>query len=115
MFIRLLTPSTVIKDIEDIEGDQRDGAYTLAVRYGAKVAARLILLVFVVLVVVTILPYILEIYGKFYMIIITFGIYPVLAIVWYQARTNPVPHRMGLMSNIMKLDMLVGLAAIYVG
>jgi len=105
----------IIKDIEDIEGDRREGAKTLAIRYGPQIAARLILFVFVVLVVVTILPYILNIYNGLYMTIVILGIYPILTIVWYQAHTNPVPSKMGMMSQLLKVDMLVGLAAIYLG
>jgi geranylgeranylglycerol-phosphate geranylgeranyltransferase len=105
----------IVKDIEDIEGDRRDGANTLAVQYGPQIAAWLILFIFVVLVVVTILPYILDIYNILYMTIVILGIYPILVTVWYQTRTNPVPHRMRLMSQILKVDMLIGLAAIYLG
>jgi geranylgeranylglycerol-phosphate geranylgeranyltransferase len=105
----------IIKDLQDVKGDSSAGAHTLAIQYGSHVALRTVFVIFAVLIVVTIVPYILGIYGLVYMLIVIFGVYPVLGFVWYQCWKNPEPENLGLMSNLLKADMLVGLVAIYFG
>jgi geranylgeranylglycerol-phosphate geranylgeranyltransferase len=105
----------IIKDIQDMEGDTREGVVTFAIKYGYKQSLRLATIIFVILVVVTMIPYILDIYGIIYLLVIIFGIYPVLAFVVYRSWKYPDPHNLGVMSNILKANMLVGLMAIYFG
>ena len=105
----------IIKDIQDMKGDTQEGAVTFAIKYGLTRSLQLTTIIFFVLIGVTILPYILDIYGIIYLLVIIFGIYPVLAFVIYQAWKYPNPDNLGLISNILKADMLVGLIAIYLG
>lgn len=105
----------IIKDIQDMEGDKREGVVTYAIKYGLKQSLRLTTVIFIVLIVVTLIPYILHIYGIIYLLVIIFGIYPVLAFVVYRSWKYPNPHNLGVMSNILKANMLVGLMAIYFG
>jgi len=98
-----------------MEGDKREGVVTYAIKHGIKQSLRLTTVIFIVLIVVTLIPYILHIYGIIYLLVIIFGIYPVLAFVIYRSWKYPNPDNLGLMSNILKADMLVGLIAIYLG
>ena len=105
----------IIKDLQDIEGDSTKGVVTFAIKFGLMRSLQLTTVIFIILVGVTILPYILDIYGNLYLLVIIFGIYPVLAFVIYQSWKYPNPGNLGMMSNILKADMLVGLVAIYLG
>ncbi len=105
----------VIKDLQDTEGDRQAGAVTFAVKYGHQPSFYLTLSVFLILIVVTLIPYILKIYNLSYLLVVIFGIYPVLGLVLYVTWKIPEPKNLGLMSTILKADMLVGLVAIYVG
>jgi len=105
----------VIKDLQDTNGDRQAGAVTFAVKYGHKPSFYLTLVVFLVLIVVTLIPYILRIYNLAYLLVVIFGIYPVMGLVLYVTWKTTEQKKLGLMSTILKIDMLVGLLAIYVG
>jgi geranylgeranylglycerol-phosphate geranylgeranyltransferase len=105
----------IIKDLQDIDGDRQAGAVTFAVKYGHRPSFYLTLSVFLVLILVTLIPYILKIYGLSYLLVVVVGIYPVLAWVIYVTWKAPQPKNLGRLSTILKVDMLVGLLAIYVG
>jgi len=105
----------IIKDLQDLEGDAASGAKTLATEHGPRIVLKTVFITFALLIVVTILPYILNIYGIIYMLIVIAGVYPVLIFVWFQCWKNPQPRNLGIMSTVLKTDMLVGLVAIYFG
>jgi geranylgeranylglycerol-phosphate geranylgeranyltransferase len=105
----------IIKDLQDIHGDRQAGAVTFAVKYGHKPSVYLTLFVFLILILVTLIPYILTIYSLVYLLVVILGIYPVLGWVLYIAWRTPEPKNLGLASLVLKADMLVGLVAIYVG
>lgn len=103
----------ILKDIQDMEGDRRAGAKTFPIRFGIDKSLMLISLVFILLVIVTVIPYIFDIYSLRYFIIVCLGIYPVLAFVTYRSYKDTTPGNLGLLSNLLKADMLIGLLAIY--
>lgn len=105
----------VIKDLQDVEGDAANGAVTFAIRYGTRASLMLISANFILLIILTLIPYITEQYGNIYLIIILSGIYPVVIWVVMRCWQSPVPATLGTMSNILKANMLVGLLAIYFG
>ena len=57
----------IIKDIEDREGDVADQALTLPIRYGVRPALWVTTIVFVILIALTIMPFILDIFGFVYL------------------------------------------------
>ena len=105
----------VIKDMEDMEGDKKAGCVTFAIKYGLKSSLYLAICIFGLLVIVTLIPYLRGIYNIYYLIIVIIGVYPVLFYVIYNSWKNPEPGNLNRMSNLLKIDMLVGLLAIYVG
>ena len=60
----------IVKDIEDIEGDERENARTLAVIHGPRAAKIAASAVYFLLMAVTLLPALLDIYGTIYLIFI---------------------------------------------
>lgn len=105
----------VIKDLQDVEGDRALGARTFAIRYGTEKALVFSAFLFILLIVLTIIPYILDIYGFWYLLIVLIGVHPVLIFVIIRSWQSPTPLMLGKMCNLLKLDMLVGLLAIYLG
>ncbi len=103
----------ILKDIQDLEGDYQAGAITFPIKFGIDKSLRLTTLVFILVVILTVIPYIFGIYSIKYFITVCIGIYPVLAFVLYRSWKNRTPQNIGLMSNILKADMIVGLLAIY--
>jgi geranylgeranylglycerol-phosphate geranylgeranyltransferase len=105
----------IIKDMEDVEGDQRTGAKTLAVVYGYKSGYILSISIFIVLIILMLIPYIYQVYGNLYLLIIAIGIYPVLLYIIIQLRKKPEKRELGKISTLLKIEMIIGLLAIYLG
>ncbi|GAB4343261.1 MAG: UbiA family prenyltransferase [Calditrichia bacterium] len=105
----------IIKDIQDIRGDSREKARTFPLVYGIIPALWLTTGVFILLTVLTIWPYLSGYYQLPYMLTVTVGIYPVLLYSLWQIWRDQSFAKMGLVSNLLKADMLVGLLAIYLG
>jgi len=105
----------ILKDLQDVEGDQQHQAITFSVRFGRRASLIFITVIFAVLLIWTIIPYIIDVYGRSYLLIILLGVYPVILYVIYGSWKYPQPGRLGILSNLLKADMLVGLLAIYFG
>ncbi len=105
----------IIKDIQDIEGDKNQGVLTFPIKYGVRNALILTVTIFIVLILFTLLPYFSGFYGIYFLMIVVFGVHSVLIYIVISSWTNPSPENLGRLSNIMKIDMLVGLFAVYMG
>lgn len=105
----------IIKDMEDIEGDRRNAAQTLPIRYGMRAAQVFATLMLFSLVGITQAPYLLQVYGLWYWIVVNFGVNTVLIFSMVSLWRRPTSSNFGLLSTLIKADMLVGLLAIFVG
>lgn len=103
----------IIKDMEDTRGDSRFHANTFPVRFGMPPSIVLVWINFIILVLLTILPYSMGLYGSRYLLVMIAGIYPVILYVLIGILVNTTPRHLGFISNLLKADMLVGLLAIY--
>jgi geranylgeranylglycerol-phosphate geranylgeranyltransferase len=105
----------IIKDMEDIVGDQQNGAVTFPIRYGNRAAKIMVTAFYVILMAITYLPYVLGLYGRVYVMIVSLGVNTVLLwsiiSLWHDASRR----NLRLMSAVIKADMFIGLAAIYAG
>ncbi len=105
----------IVKDMQDLEGDVQHQSITFPARFGIKPAIALVDGLFIFLIILTILPYILKLYSAVYLWIVLLGVHTVLIFVsvflWFKNDRNTL----GKISHLLKLDMLVGLAAIYLG
>jgi len=103
----------IIKDMEDMEGDQAAGARTLPLLYGTGAAKKLIWINFILLTIATLIPWLQGEYGSIYMWIVLLGVYPVLTYCLSILKGEPTPKQLNFLSNLLKADMLVGLLAVY--
>lgn len=105
----------IIKDMEDQQGDKAAGVTTLPVKYGLKAGSWGVLVSFVLLVIFLPLPYLLGDFRIPYLYLSLFGVFPVLAlaIVWIWRWIEP--HHLHRLNLLLKLDMIVGLSALYFG
>ncbi|MCS7230120.1 MAG: geranylgeranylglycerol-phosphate geranylgeranyltransferase [Candidatus Kryptonium sp.] len=104
----------IVKDIEDIEGDSKAGIRTFPIVSGVERAVFISVLVFIVLILATFVPYLVGIYNHFYALIILgvdVGlIFVIISLIKDKSRQN-----LNRLSNILKFEMLIGLFAIYFG
>ena len=104
----------IIKDIEDIAGDQIRGERTLPLSWGCAQAAALVALVYLLLVGFTWMPFFMGLYGVLYAL----ALLPVHALIgyvlWqlYRQRAVLTDDRLG---RLLKVGMFLGLVAIVVG
>lgn len=105
----------IIKDMEDVIGDKSDCAKTLPVMYGYWPCKVIITGIFVFLIGVTFLPYFFKIYGMYYLVIVIAGVdtvlFSIILTIWLRT-DRQILHRL---SELLKIDMLIGLVAIYAG
>jgi len=105
----------IIKDIQDIKGDKPQGVVTYPIKYGVRNALILTNIIFIVLILFTLFPYFMGYYGIYFLLIVVLGVHSVLIFVVISSWSNPVPENLGRLSNLLKVDMLAGLFAIYMG
>jgi len=104
----------LVKDVEDIEGDARQNAQTLPVKYGAKQGLILASLTIVLLISSTFLPYSSGLYSIEYLAIVglvNLALVYVVISMWKDRTAS----NLSKLSRILKLSMVVGLVAIYAG
>jgi geranylgeranylglycerol-phosphate geranylgeranyltransferase len=105
----------IIKDIQDLKGDIAQNARTFPVLYGIKASLYLITTSYMILIFLTILPFVLNIYSYHYFLILLLGVYPVIIFSIIRIWKSQTSSDLGKISNILKANMVVGLLAIYLG
>lgn len=105
----------IIKDIEDMRGDRAQRATTFPIVYGEEHAIRLVIFILWILVILIPLPYLLGIYSWVYLLIVTIGVLPVLAHTIMKLKNRTQPANFAQISLYLKLDMIVGILAIWKG
>ncbi|MGH2567750.1 MAG: geranylgeranylglycerol-phosphate geranylgeranyltransferase [Bacteroidota bacterium] len=104
----------LVKDVEDREGDAKGNARTLPVQYGVKPALVLATLTLLVLIGATLGAYQIGLYNRQYLAVVGLvdaSLIVVIVLMW----RNASPSNMHRLSTVLKVDMLVGLVAIYLG
>jgi geranylgeranylglycerol-phosphate geranylgeranyltransferase len=105
----------ILKDIEDMKGDTISGASTLPIRLGVNFSLVFGSLVFALLIVLTVLPYVFHVFSLRYLILVMLGVDPVIVYVIWSMWQNPSSSNLHHLANILKADMVLGLVAIYLG
>jgi len=105
----------ILKDIEDVAGDRSENANTLPIRHGINPARWLISCIFFLLIFLTVLPYVYNIFGRVYLFTVAMGVDLFLVYVIYSLWRDASPQNLHRLSEWLKLDMLVGLLAVFAG
>jgi geranylgeranylglycerol-phosphate geranylgeranyltransferase len=103
----------LIKDMEDKEGDAANGIITFPIKYGIGKTNLLITIFTILLIAVTTIPLWFAFYSIEYFIIVMLGVNVILVYFLKELHKADVNFRM--MSNLLKLNMILGLIAIYAG
>ena len=105
----------IVKDMQDIEGDRAVRARTLPLKYGLSPARNLVIAFTLLLAVLAPLPYVMGIYGKFYLLVLITAVeFPLLYVI-YSIRKDHSPVNCGHLASVLKADIFFGLLAIFVG
>ncbi len=105
----------MIKDVQDMKGDAQMNAKTFPLIFGKTNSLILITLIILLMLIILPLPYVYHWYNISYLMTAVIGIYPVLIYAIISMWKRPTPHNLGIISKVLKMDMLVGLLALSLG
>jgi len=105
----------IIKDIEDEPGDRSNGVVTLPIRHGTRPSLILVTFTVLILVILTVLPFLFGWFSMRYLVAVVLGVDLFLFYLVFSMWRDPSPRHMGRLSSRMKVDMFMGLLAIYLG
>jgi len=105
----------LIKDMVDIEGDTKVGLQTFPKRFGMKATILLITFVTIVLIASTFYPFIKYIYTIEFFVLIMLIVNPILVYFLKLLYEKEVTNNLNKLSNMLKLNMVFGLLAIFLG
>ena len=104
----------IVKDIEDIEGDERGNARTLAVIHGPRAAKIAASVVYFMLMAVTLLPALLDIYGTIYLVFVA-GLDILLIVTLFRLCRDVSVGSSYRASTVLTAGMAIGLLAVVAG
>jgi len=105
----------VIKDIQDVTGDDIGGLSSLATKWGRRRAMYVSFVFLALVIIASPLPYLLDIYSIYYLICVVLGVDLVLIYCMTALLLDLAEKSAARVSTIMKFDIFVGLWAIYLG
>ncbi len=105
----------IVKDLEDMEGDAQDKARTLPLVWGESKTLGLVLLFMLAFVVLDTLPFFLGSYNHVYLWMVIVGINLPLLVFAFILWRQPNKKNYFRVQLFLKLDIFVGLAALYFG
>ena len=105
----------IVKDMEDVEGDSRAGVTTFPIRFGFKNSRLLIVILTILLILFTFFPFITNLYRIEFFILVMVVVNPILVYCLKLLFENKSDKNLKKVSNLLKLDMIIGLIAIYRG
>lgn len=105
----------IIKDMEDVKGDKQFNANTLPVKIGTDKTKSIVAFLMFVLIIVILIPYLIEIYGIYYLIVVVISVeIPVILMIGYLL-INKKQKKYYHLARILKVEMFFGLLSIYLG
>ena len=104
----------LIKDIADVEGDNSVGLKTLPLVIGKNKAITVAIIKAVLIGLVSLIPYYLNIYGNYYLILLVIGVEIPLAIVVVLFMKSPSISTAKQSEKLLKFSTIMGLTAILV-
>jgi len=105
----------IIKDMQDAEGDSKNGVITYPVKNGFDSAKKIILITSTVLIVFTFVPFYFNFYKIEYFVLVMLIVNPMLVFNVKSLYENHSNKNLKRLSGLLKLAMVFGLAAIYFG
>ena len=104
----------LIKDIADVEGDNSAGLKTLPLVIGKNKTITVVMIKAVLIGLVSLIPYCLNIYGNYYLILLVIGVEIPLAIVVVLFMKSPSISTAKQSEKLLKFSTIIGLTAILV-
>jgi len=105
----------IVKDMEDVEGDTKSGVVTFPVKFGSQKSKLFISLITISLILYTLFPFITQLYKIEYFVVVMVVVNPILVYCLKILFEDESVKNLKKISNLLKLSMVFGLIAIYLG
>jgi len=105
----------IIKDMEDIEGDRQQGINTYPAVYGFEKTKTIIVFITIVLIILTVFPFVSKLYAIEYFLIVMVFVNPLLVYILKSLFADDSVKNLNKLSNLLKFNMVIGLIAIFFG
>ena len=103
----------LVKDVQDVKGDQLDGARTIPAIFGVNRAIILARFLTLALMIGVLIPYILEVYGAYYLATVIAAVELPLLYSFAYLKKHPDPEGAAWIAKVLKVDIFFGLLAVY--
>lgn len=105
----------IIKDMEDVVGDKQTGVNTYPIKFGFQKSKYVILFISLTLVLYTLYPFITQLYKIEYFVVAMVIVNPILVYCLKILFADQSQKNLKMISSLLKLSMVFGLIAIYLG
>ncbi len=105
----------IVKDMEDIEGDKQQGIKSYPAVHGFKKSKVIVVFITIVLIILTVVPFINKFYSIEYFLIVMVIVNPLLVYIVKSLFDDDSTKNLNKLSNLLKLNMVIGLTAIFLG
>jgi len=105
----------LVKDMQDVEGDKGAGIITFPIKFGFLRTKYLMIILSAILIIMTTIPFIYEIYKIEYFVVVMVIVNPLLIFTIKKLFDDDSLKNLIKISNLLKLNMVFGLIAIYLG
>lgn len=105
----------IVKDMQDFEGDEKVGVKTIPVKFGFQKSKFIILFISLALILYTLYPFISQLYRVEYFIVVMVIVNPILVYCLKILIEDHASKNLNKISNLLKLSMVFGLIAIFLG
>lgn len=103
----------IVKDMQDMKGDKQNNVITFPQKYGLQRAVKVVFVGTLALIILTFVPFFLHYYKIEYFVVIMISVNLILVYFLKLIKNNEGNYT--LMSILLKVDMIFGLVAIYLG
>lgn len=105
----------VVKDMQDVEGDKKSSVNTFPIQFGFKKSKFIILFLTLMLILFTFYPFISRLYHIEFFIVVMIFVNPILVYCLKILFQDNATKNLNKISNLLKLSMVFGLIAIFLG
>jgi geranylgeranylglycerol-phosphate geranylgeranyltransferase len=105
----------LVKDMQDINGDQAAGLQTFPIKFGMQNSKFIISFLIFILIIYTFYPFITQLYNIEFFIVVMALVNPILIYCVKKIFEKESEKYLKKISNLLKLSMVIGLFAIYIG
>lgn len=105
----------IVKDLQDVEGDERSGILTFPIKFGFKLSKILLVFITLCLIAFTLYPFLTKLYKIEFFVIVMVIVNPILVFCVKKVYDDDSAKSLNKISNLLKLSMILGLIAIYLG